>query len=250
MSNDPNNPNNPNDPNNPQPQPTDQGQNVADAVDAGLEVVDAIQDYNELSDMADDLDAAAEAADGLSEASDAADGIGGLLEEACFGGDTRVATPRGQRKIKDIAAGETILSYDARTQTLVERSVTRALAHGLRKVVHLKCVGDESALVVTPSHRVLSEGTWMQVRDLKPGSSVQREKGSARVESITEVSEQVPVFNLHTAGEHTFVAGGLVVHNFVHFVGLRTLAHRLFVDPLRGGADALVTGTRQAVPTK
>jgi hypothetical protein len=45
----------------------------------------------------------------------------------------------------------------------------------------------------------------------------------------TEPAE--PVYNIHTTGEHNFIADGVVAHNFTEFRRLRTLFHRLFIDP-------------------
>jgi hypothetical protein len=54
----------------------------------------------------------------------------------------------------------------------------------------------------------------------------------------------VPVYNLYTAGEHTFVVEGIVVHNFSHLRVLRTWMHRLLVEPW--ATDALL----ERVPAK
>jgi hypothetical protein len=55
-----------------------------------------------------------------------------------------------------------------------------------------------------------------------------------RIEAITTEAPE-PVFNLHTAGPHNFIAEGVLAHNFTELRWLRTWARRLFVDPFYSG---------------
>jgi hypothetical protein len=45
-----------------------------------------------------------------------------------------------------------------------------------------------------------------------------------------------PVFNLHTAGPHNFIAEAVLAHNVTELRWLRTWGHHLVVDPFHNGA--------------
>jgi hypothetical protein len=75
-------------------------------------------------------------------------------------------------------------------------------------------LGDE-ALVATPIHRFWKAGqVWAMARDLRPGDTIRRLGGTARVVSVSEEKVQ-PVFNLDVAQSRGFFIGasGALVHD-------------------------------------
>jgi hypothetical protein len=48
----------------------------------------------------------------------------------------------------------------------------------------------------------------------------------SRVASVTSSTNREPVYNLVTEGEHNFIVGGVVAHNFTVLRRTRVLAHR------------------------
>ena len=56
-------------------------------------------------------------------------------------------------------------------------------------------------------------------------------EGTAHVVEVLTEPGPEPVYNLYTAGEHSFIVEGCVVHNFTTMRVVRTWLHRWFIDP-------------------
>ena len=147
----------------------------------------------------------------------------------CFPAAARVLTATGYRPISDIEPGDLVVSYAPDGGTTL-RPVTRKLVHGsctIQRVV----LTDGAPLRATANHKVLTARGWLQVKDLRPGDELVRVEGRSTVGEVEAEATPEPVYNLYTAGEHTFVVEGVVVHNFTHLRVLRTWMHRWWVDP-------------------
>jgi hypothetical protein len=154
-----------------------------------------------------------------------------LKAQGCFPANAKVLTDSGYRSIADIVSGDIVLSCSSSGE-LVQRVVTRKLAHGNHRIVNVS-FSDGPPLRVTLNHRILSSDGWCLVSELKVGDGIAREDGAAsQISRIDLEPSPEPVFNLFTSGEHTFVVDGVVVHNFTRFPVLRTIIHRLFFDPV------------------
>lgn len=151
-------------------------------------------------------------------------------QQKCFPATARVLTATGPRPIADVEPGDLVISYRPDGTTCV-RPVTRKLAHG-ECTIHRVVLDRGVALRATANHRVLTTRGWLKVRDLHPGDEVVRPEDRSVVVEVQAEPKPEPVYNLYTAGEHTFVVEGVVVHNFTHLRVLRTWMHRLLVDPL------------------
>ena len=115
--------------------------------------------------------------------------------------------------------------------TLVLRPVTRKWVHGYHKITRVR-MSNGKVLRSTANHTVLTSQGWRTVEALRVGDVLGQRDSMGVVDRIELEDEPVPVYNLYTAGEHTFIVDGVVVHNFTVLRVLRTCLHRLVFDPL------------------
>ncbi|HTE44523.1 MAG TPA: Hint domain-containing protein [Gemmatimonadaceae bacterium] len=171
----------------------------------------------------------------------------GQPDPACFPAWTLVLTPDGYRPIGEIAVGDRVLSYDRRSGSLSVSHVTRRVDYSPTAIWRIG-LADSAKIDTTRDHSFLTTRGWVPTRCLRLGDRLVRSgvnegamSGDRRVVDVGPLSRVEPVYNLYTSGEHTFVVHGCVVHNFTHFRAMRTLWHRLFVDPF---ATSAVYATR------
>lgn len=151
---------------------------------------------------------------------------------SCFAADTRIATPSGQTPISRLKVGDQVISFDVSSGSAVVRPITRVLQHSAGQIFEVRFAGGQR-MRTTGLHPFLTERGWVRAHRLERGTRVLGFDGTRRyVEQAVLTSQLEPVFNLHTAGEHNFVAENTVAHNFIVLPTLRTLMHRLFVDPV------------------
>ena len=132
---------------------------------------------------------------------------------SCFAAGTPVRTLLGMRPIESIQVGDQVLAQDVTTGALSFEPVV-ALHHNSPKPTLRIDLGDE-AFVATPIHRFWKVGQgWAMARELKPGDTIRRLGGTARVVSVAEEKVQ-PVFNLDVARSRSFFVGasGALVHD-------------------------------------
>ena len=108
-------------------------------------------------------------------------------------------------------------------------------SHPSAPITRIVLAGESRDLRTTAHHSFQTDAGWKRASDLQPGDALLRvddtgEDHLVRIEAILAEPAE-PVFNLHTTGPHTFIAEGVVAHNFTELRWLRTWAHRLFVDP-------------------
>lgn len=150
-------------------------------------------------------------------------GLGFLINcSSCFVRGTRIVTPKGMRRIEDIAVGDEVFSMNVETQTLVVRKVEKLLRSFSRELLHV-AVGELVVVGVTPEHPFynVDENQWTRASELRVGTHLTAWLGSSNVRTIAvsehrqvEVKGSVEVFNLTIEGpEHNYFAEGLLVHN-------------------------------------
>ena len=128
----------------------------------------------------------------------------------CFVSGTPILMADGStRPIENVKVGDKILAFDEKTKTLKEDSVKLFFQHDGQEYL---VVND--SLKVTPNHPVYSEGKWVEIGKLPIGSKLLNSQGQAEeITSIRLVREPVKVYNLEVNPYHTYIAGGVVVHN-------------------------------------
>ena len=133
----------------------------------------------------------------------------------CFVAGTRIATPDGPRAIETLQVGDVVWAYDLATLRRVERPVTAL--HRNRARARRVEVGERVIQGVSAEHPFWSDGRWVPAGELREGDPVHVWNGVEATErGITRIVDQpgiVEVFNLTVAGEHTYFAEGILVHN-------------------------------------
>lgn len=114
------------------------------------------------------------------------------------------------RSVEQIQVGDRVQSYIEATGALGTDQVT-AVHDPVDWTYHLVINGE---LRITPSHSVLSKGSWVEAAEIRPGDPLTRADGTAvLVETLEVVTEPMTVHNFATDPNATYVASGYIVHN-------------------------------------
>ena len=133
----------------------------------------------------------------------------------CFAANTPVLMADGFAKpIEQIIVGDSVLAFDGLGE-LVPAQVSRTFAYDPADVVELSAEGIDAPIVATPLHRFLTaDGAYKPLGTLASGDRLVGADGSAiTLTRVSSGAEQVPIFNFTVEGLHTYVAGGVRVHN-------------------------------------
>lgn len=139
-------------------------------------------------------------------------GAGGGGGGGCFLGHTLVRVPDGIRRIDELQAGDAVLSFDDQGQ-LHQATVLKVHAHDGQRVVRYQLWGG-ALLDATPNHWVLNQfNAFVEIGSLGADDCLVDENGHLR--PIVDRVELClgTVYNLTVEGHHTFIAGGIRVHN-------------------------------------
>jgi len=153
-----------------------------------------------------------------------------IEQKSCFPATARFLTPIGAKPISDLEPGDMVISYKSDGTTTIQ-PITRKFKHGNSPIC---CVSLDNGtnLRVTSNHTVLTNRGWLQVNKLHQGDYIIQPHSKACVTKIYQEQTQELVYNIYTAGEHTFVVDGVVVHNFTTLRVLRTWLHKWLFDPV------------------
>ncbi len=132
----------------------------------------------------------------------------------CFPAGTGIATPRGERFIEELAAGDEVFSVDPEGRTV--RSRVKTILVNKSPLLKIKTAG--GFLLATEDHPIrVGKDRFRPAGDLHPGEQITRwnegRLAAERVRGIDYGLKEGLVFNLEVTGPHTFIAGGVVVHN-------------------------------------
>jgi hypothetical protein len=130
----------------------------------------------------------------------------------CFLGHTLVRVPDGQRRIDELHPGDLVLSFDDRG-TVHQAKVLKVHVHEGERVNRYRLWGG-AALDATPNHWVLNQfNAFVEIDTLGGDDCLVDENGHLR--PIVDRAEFCvgTVYNLTVEGHHTFIAGGIRVHN-------------------------------------
>lgn len=138
--------------------------------------------------------------------------IAGSGGGGCFLGHTLVRTPDGQRAIETLQPGDLVVSFDDQGE-LHYAKILKVHVHENERVVRY-CLWGGAVLDATPNHWVLNQfNAFVEIGTLGGDDCLVDENGHLR--PIVERSEhgRGTVYNLTVEGHHTFIAGGIRVHN-------------------------------------
>jgi predicted phage tail protein len=146
-------------------------------------------------------------------------GSGGGGGGGCFLGDTLVRVPDGTCRIDELKPGSLVLSFDDQGQ-LHQATVLKVHEHDGERVVRYRMWGG-AVLDATPNHWVLNQfNAFVEIGTLGADDCLVDENGHLR--PIVDRAELCAgtVYNLTVEGHHTFIAGGIRVHNAGLGVGI------------------------------
>lgn len=130
----------------------------------------------------------------------------------CFLGHTLVRTPVGVAAIETLQPGDLVISFDDRGE-LHHARVLKVHVHEGERVTRYQLWGG-AALDATPNHWVLNQfNAFVEIGTLGGDDCLVDENGHLR--PIVDKAEHGigTVYNLTVEGHHTFIAGGIRVHN-------------------------------------
>jgi hypothetical protein len=130
----------------------------------------------------------------------------------CFLGHTLVRTPDGLRAIETLQPGDQVVSFDDQGE-LHHATVLKVHVHEGERVVRYRLWGG-AVLDATPNHWVLNQfNAFVEIGTLGADDCLVDENGHLR--PIVERTDhgRGTVYNLTVEGHHTFIAGGIRVHN-------------------------------------
>lgn len=130
----------------------------------------------------------------------------------CFLGHTLVRVPGGCSRIDELQPGDRVISFDDRG-ALHQAQVLKVHEHEGEQVVRYQLWGGGS-LDATPNHWVLNQfNAFAEIGTLGPDDCLVDENGHLRPIVGREALGTGTVYNLTVEGHHTFIAGGIRVHN-------------------------------------
>ena len=130
----------------------------------------------------------------------------------CFLGHTLIRTPDGLRAIETLQPGDQVISFDDQG-VLHQAKVLKVHEHENERVVRYRLWGG-AVLDATPNHWVLNQfNAFVEIGTLGADDCLVDENNHLR--PIVERTEhgRGTVYNLTVEGHHTFIAGGVRVHN-------------------------------------
>jgi hypothetical protein len=138
--------------------------------------------------------------------------IAGAGGDGCFLGHTLIRTPDGLRAIETLQPGDQVVSFDDQG-ALHHATVLKVHVHENERVVRYRLWGG-AVLDATPNHWVLNQfNAFVEIDTLGADDCLVDENNHLR--PIVERTEhgRGTVYNLTVEGHHTFIAGGIRVHN-------------------------------------
>ncbi|MFA4937117.1 MAG: S8 family serine peptidase [Patescibacteria group bacterium] len=128
----------------------------------------------------------------------------------CFLSSTPILMVDGTTKpIEQVQVGDTILAFSEITKELKPDKVGKVFKHTTDQYLIIN-----GQLEVTANHLVYSDGQWVEIGQLKMGDKLLNFQGKPeKITSIEIVKKVVQVYNLEVNSYHTYIAGGVVVHN-------------------------------------
>ena len=138
-------------------------------------------------------------------------------QNICIAVGTAVATPDGARPIEAIAPGDAVVSWSSDDGHLVMARVTAVKRHAARAVLRLR-LDSGGSLRATGNHLVRGDAGWTRVDRLRLGDGivtvVDGRAARATITNVIAEPDAVDVLDLIVEPTHSYVADGVVVHNY------------------------------------
>ena len=130
----------------------------------------------------------------------------------CFFGNTLVRVPDGQRRIDELNADDLVISFDDCGE-LHHARILKVHVHEGERLFRYRLWGG-AVLDATPNHWVLNQfNAFVEIGSLGADDCLVDENGHLRpIVDRTDFGCGT-VYNLTVEGHHTFIAGGIRVHN-------------------------------------
>lgn len=130
----------------------------------------------------------------------------------CFLGHTSIRIPDGVKAIEALQPGDLVISFDDSGQ-LHQARILKVHAHKDERVVRYQLWGGKT-LDATPNHWVLNQfNAFVEIGTLGPNDCLVDENNHLRPIVSSQDYGTSTVYNLTVEGHHTFIAGGIRVHN-------------------------------------
>jgi len=129
----------------------------------------------------------------------------------CFLPGTKILMADGSEKnIEDVIVGDMILTREGPFKNrLIADRVVNTMRHDVKEYMIIN-----GTLRVTPVHRILVNGQWTEIGQVKIGDWLIDVNGQkVIVETIEHVRKPVTVYNFETQDSHTYLADYIYVHN-------------------------------------
>ena len=136
------------------------------------------------------------------------------VSSSCFPAGTKVTTPSGEKAIETLAVGDAVLAFDADGR-LHEGRISQTFRHNSPEtLIHIRAGG--LFLTATDNHWILVHGRgFIEAGDVEMGDVVFHADGTPLLVTVIqrERFDRIRTFNLEVEPHHTFIAGGVRVHN-------------------------------------
>jgi len=146
-----------------------------------------------------------------------------VRDSECFAAGTLVLTPAGERPIEAIQAGDLVLSWDFAQAALVPAPVVATMQHGGSAVLALH-LANGTILQVTAEHPLWVRGDWLPAGRVRVGDALSHAAGVLTPVRVVTIQQGAvtDVYNIEVGhSDHTYVAGGILVHNKLAAGGIR-----------------------------
>ncbi|MCX6784730.1 MAG: Hint domain-containing protein [Candidatus Komeilibacteria bacterium] len=127
---------------------------------------------------------------------------------SCFAAETKITTPDGVVAIKDLKAGDKVVSYDPDQKKYVTTKIKEVFVRPADNYYVLNGI-----IRVTSEHPFYTKTGWKTVRELMPNDELFTSNGWQPVVSKVFVNQSLTVYNMHVDEPNTYFAEGVLVHN-------------------------------------
>jgi hypothetical protein len=138
-----------------------------------------------------------------------------ITTTTCVLAGTKIDMADGsKRSIEDIEVGDMVLSYNEQTGQNEPGNISKIFHHKIEEMNDDYYMIINNSLKITPNHKVMINGSWNMVGNLKLGDKLQLNDGNTLIVlSIQKVEQKVPTYNLKVETLHNYYANNILIHN-------------------------------------